>query len=71
MTLNTAFAPTRAAALTRITPIRPADYARSRNAIGDAATRLSPYNTHRLVMPMQAYPGEHDAVIDVELWDAV
>ena len=49
MTLTTAFAPTRAAALARIAAVRPADYARSRNAIEGAVTQLSPYITHGLV----------------------
>ena len=43
------FPPTRAAALARIAAVRPADYARSRNAIDGAVTRLSPYITHGLV----------------------
>ena len=49
MTLNTTFAPTRAAALVRIAAVRPADYARSRNALEGAVTGLSPYITHGLV----------------------
>jgi len=40
------FPPTRAAALQRIAAIRPAAYARSRNHLGGAVTRLSPYLTH-------------------------
>jgi deoxyribodipyrimidine photo-lyase len=43
------FPPTRAAALARIAALRPADYARSRNAIEGAVTRLSPYIVHGLV----------------------
>jgi deoxyribodipyrimidine photo-lyase len=43
------FPPTRVAALARIHAIRPADYARSRNAIEGAVTHLSPYITHGLV----------------------
>ena len=43
------FPPTRDAALARIAAVRPADYARSRNAIGGAVTHLSPYITHGLV----------------------
>jgi deoxyribodipyrimidine photo-lyase len=43
------FEPTRTAALQRIAAVRPADYARSRNAIEGAVTRLSPYITHGLV----------------------
>ena len=57
MTLNTAFAPTRAAALARIAAVRPADYARSRNAIEGAVTRLSPYITHGLVTPSEVLAG--------------
>jgi len=49
VTLDNAFAPTRAAALTRIAAVRPANYARSRNAIDGAVTGLSPYITHGLV----------------------
>ena len=48
MTVNPGFAPTRAAALARIAAVRPADYARSRNAIGGAVSQLSPYITHGL-----------------------
>lgn len=36
------FPPTREAALARIAAVRPADYARSRNAIEGAVTQLSP-----------------------------
>jgi deoxyribodipyrimidine photo-lyase len=43
------FPPTREAALARIAAVRPADYARSRNAIGGAVTQLSPYITHGFV----------------------
>jgi deoxyribodipyrimidine photo-lyase len=43
------FPPTRDAALARIAAVRPADYARSRNAIEGAVTQLSPYITHGLV----------------------
>ncbi len=43
------FPPTRAEALRRIGAIRPADYARTRNALDGAVTRLSPYLTHGLV----------------------
>ena len=43
------FPPTRAAARARIAAVRPADYARSRNAIDGAVTQLSPYITHALV----------------------
>lgn len=43
------FAPTREAALLRIARIRPNDYARSRNALDGAVTRLSPYLAHGFV----------------------
>ncbi len=43
------FPPTRAAALVRIASVRPAAYARSRNAIDGAVTQLSPYITHGFV----------------------
>jgi deoxyribodipyrimidine photo-lyase len=43
------FSPTTAAAHARIAAIRPADYARTRNALDGAVTRLSPYITHGLV----------------------
>ena len=43
------FPPTLAAARARIAAVRPADYARSRNALDGAVTRLSPYITHGLV----------------------
>ncbi|WP_395060467.1 FAD-binding domain-containing protein [Polaromonas sp.] len=49
MTPLDAFPPTREAALARIAAVRPADYARSRNAIEGAVTHLSPYITHGLV----------------------
>ncbi len=43
------FPPTRGAALARIAAVRPADYARSRNAIDGAVTQLSPYITHGII----------------------
>jgi deoxyribodipyrimidine photo-lyase len=49
MSCHSAFVPTRAAALARIAAVRPADYARTRNAIEGAVTQLSPYITHGLV----------------------
>ena len=45
----TLFVPTLAAARARIAAVRPADYARSRNAIEGAVTQLSPYITHGFV----------------------
>ena len=43
------FEPTHAAALARLGNVRPADYARSRNALDGAVTGLSPYFTHGLL----------------------
>ncbi len=40
------FEPTLAAAQARLAAVRPGDYARSRNALDGAVTRLSPYITH-------------------------
>jgi deoxyribodipyrimidine photo-lyase len=44
-----AFAPTLAAAQARIAAVRPAAYARTRNALDGAVTGLSPYITHGFV----------------------
>ena len=43
------FAPTLAAAQARIAAVRPAAYARTRNALDGAVSRLSPYITHGFV----------------------
>ena len=43
------FAPTLAAAQARIAAVRPAAYARTRNAIDGAVSGLSPYITHGLI----------------------
>ena len=43
------FAPTLAAAQARIAAVRPADYARTRNALDGAVSQLSPYITHGFV----------------------
>jgi deoxyribodipyrimidine photo-lyase len=43
------FPPTLGAARARIAAVRPSDYARSRNALDGAVTRLSPYITHGFV----------------------
>ena len=43
------FPPTLGAARARIDAVRPSDYARSRNALDGAVTRLSPYVTHGFV----------------------
>ena len=47
--MTTMFPPTREGALARLAAVRPGDYARSRNAIDGAVTRLSPYITHGLL----------------------
>ena len=47
--MTQAFPPSREAALARLAAVRPGDYARSRNAIDGAVTRLSPYITHGLL----------------------
>ena len=49
MTSPELFPPTLDAARARIAAVRPADYARSRNSLEGAVTRLSPYITHCLV----------------------
>lgn len=43
------FPPTRDEALARIAAVRPSEYARTRNALGGAVSRLSPYIAHGLV----------------------
>jgi deoxyribodipyrimidine photo-lyase len=43
------FEPSREAALARLAAVRPGDYARTRNAIDGAVSRLSPYLTHGLL----------------------
>ena len=43
------FAPTLEAAHARLAALRPSDYARSRNHLGGAVTRLSPYLTHGML----------------------
>ncbi|MBQ0929909.1 deoxyribodipyrimidine photolyase [Ideonella sp. 4Y16] len=45
------FLPTPEAARARLAAVRPADYARTRNALDGAVTRLSPYITHGLLSP--------------------
>ena len=44
--MNLTFAPTMAAAQAALAAVRPGDYARSRNSLDGATTRLSPYITH-------------------------
>ena len=47
--MSTSFEPTLAAAHAALAAVRPADYARTRNALDGAVTRLSPYITHGLL----------------------
>ena len=47
--MHETFAPTLAAAQARIAAVQPAAYARTRNALGGAVSRLSPYITHGFV----------------------
>jgi Deoxyribodipyrimidine photolyase len=49
------FPPTLAAALSRLQAVRPSDYARTRNALDGAVTRLSPYLSHGLLSLPQAH----------------
>ena len=49
MRMNNGSAPTLAAARARIAAVRPADYARTRNALDGAVSGLSPYITHGFV----------------------
>jgi deoxyribodipyrimidine photo-lyase len=51
------FAPTLEAAMARIAAVRPADYARSRNAIDGAVSQLSPYITHGFVSLSEVLAG--------------
>ena len=52
-----AFEPTLQAAHERIKAVRPQDYARTRNALNGAVTRLSPYLTHGFVSLPEVYAG--------------
>ncbi len=49
------FPPRRAAAKSRLEAVRPADYARTRNHLQGAVTRLSPYITHGLLTLPEVY----------------
>jgi len=51
------FAPTLAAARARIAAVRPAAYARTRNALDGAVSNLSPYITHGLVTLTEVLAG--------------
>ncbi len=57
MTGFASFPPTLAAAHARIAAVRPADYARTRNALDGAVTGLSPYITHGFVTLPEALAG--------------
>lgn len=57
--MNTSLFPaSRDAALARLAAVRPADYARSRNALDGAVTRLSPYLSHGVL----TLPEVHDDI---------
>ena len=49
------FEPNRKSALARLAAVQPAAYARSRNALDGAVTRLSPYLTHGLLSLQEVY----------------
>lgn len=49
------FEPTIDAALRRLEQVRPADYARTRNALNGAVTGLSPYLTHGFLSLAEVY----------------
>ena len=53
------FEPTQEAALARLAAVDPAAYARSRNAIEGAVTRLSPYLTHGFLSLREVYEAVH------------
>ena len=53
------FEPTLEAAHARLAAVDPAAYARSRNALGGAVTRLSPYLTHGLLSLREVYATVH------------
>jgi deoxyribodipyrimidine photo-lyase len=55
--LHETFAPTLAAAQARIAAVRPAAYARTRNALGGAVSQLSPYITHGFVTLAEVLAG--------------
>lgn len=52
---STQFPPEHAAALACLAAVRPADYARTRNALGGAVTRLSPYLSHGVLTLPETY----------------
>lgn len=57
MTAKELFPPTLDAAHARIAAVAPAEYARSRNTLGGAVTRLSPYITHGFVSVPEVLAG--------------
>jgi deoxyribodipyrimidine photo-lyase len=57
MTPSPLFAPTLAAAHARIAAVRPAEYARTRNALDGEVTHLSPYITHGFVTVPEVLAG--------------
>lgn len=56
-TADNVFPPTTDAVAQRLDAIRPDKYARSRNALDGAVTRLSPYLTHGMLTLPEAYAG--------------
>ena len=68
------FEPTLQAAGLRLDAVRPDDYARTRNALEGAVTRLSPYLTHGLLSLADVYtavnarhalPAQHKLVFEL------
>jgi deoxyribodipyrimidine photo-lyase len=57
--LLTQFPPTREAAYARLAAVNPAAYARTRNALDGAVTRLSPYLTHGLLSLREVHTAVH------------
>ena len=57
--MSALFSPTLEAAQARLDAVNPQAYARSRNAIDGAVTRLSPYLTHGLLTLPEAYQAIH------------
>ena len=55
----TVFEPTLAAVYERLTAVNPEAYARTRNALDGAVTRLSPYLTHGLLSLREVYDAVH------------
>jgi deoxyribodipyrimidine photo-lyase len=62
---TTDFEPAPAAALARLAAVRPGDYARTRNHLDGAVTRLSPYITHGVLSLPQVLAGlQHKQRLD-------